>query len=122
MTEFILAFLIAIIVGLGVGGGGFFVIYLTLCLNYPQLIAQGTNLLFFLICSVSSLFIHLKKRKVSPRLLVPIILMSVPGTIAGSYLASVLPPRIPRLLLGIVLALGGGISIIKMINVRKIKK
>jgi len=121
MTEFIITFLIALIVGLGVGGGGFFVIYLTLCRNYPQLIAQGTNLLFFLACSVSSLFIHLKKRRIQLNILVPVGL-SIVGTLVGSYLVSLVKPEIPKVILGIILSVSGAISLIRIIRAEKKKK
>ena len=122
MTEFILSFLIAVIVGLGVGGGGFFVIYLTLCRSYPQLLAQGTNLLFFLICSVSSLFVHLRRRRAHLDLLLPVVILSASGTAFGSHLVSLVPPEIPRVVLGIILSVSGGISLIRIIRAEKKKK
>ena len=122
MTEFIITFLIALIVGLGVGGGGFFVIYLTLCRNYPQLIAQGTNLLFFLACSLSSLFIHLKKRRIQLNILVPVVGLSIVGTLVGSYLVSLVSPEIPKVILGIILSVSGAISLIRIIRAEKKKK
>ena len=74
MTEIAVAFIIAVIVGMGIGGGGFFVIYLTLCLGYNQIIAQGTNLLFFLISALASLAVHARRRRLFLAELIPIIL------------------------------------------------
>lgn len=111
----LVCFLIAILVGMGIGGGGFLVIYLTLCMNYPQLIAQGTNLLFFLIAGFSSLLIHLRKRKMNLKRLIPIILFSIPGTLIGSYLANTVDPKIPRIVLGILLILSGGQTAFKVV-------
>ncbi|MBQ9703298.1 MAG: sulfite exporter TauE/SafE family protein [Clostridia bacterium] len=111
----LVCFLIAILVGMGIGGGGFLVIYLTLCMNYPQLIAQGTNLLFFLIAGFSSLLIHLRKRKLNLKRLLPIILFSIPGTLIGSYLANTVDPKIPRIVLGILLILSGGQTAFKVV-------
>ena len=65
MLNVVVAILIAILMGMGIGGGGFLVIYLTLCLNFDQIVAQGTNLVFFVICAVSAAFVHLFKRKIS---------------------------------------------------------
>ena len=121
MTELAVAFLIAVIVGLGVGGGGFFVIYLTLCLNYPQLLAQGTNLLFFLVCSVASLFVHARKRRLFKKSLIPIILFSLVGTLTGSSLATAVPTKIPRLLLGCLLIFSGAVALIRIIKKEKTK-
>ena len=111
----LVCFLIAILVGMGIGGGGFLVIYLTLCMNYPQLIAQGTNLLFFLIAGFFSLIIHLRKRKLNFKKILPIILFSIPGTFIGSYLANTVDPKIPRIVLGILLILSGGQTAFKVV-------
>ena len=102
--------------GLGIGGGGLFVIYLTLCLNYGQIVAQGTNLLFFLISAFASLVVHFKKIKLFSRELIPIILISVPSTVLGAYLANILSPKIAKISLGILLTVSGVITIIKVIR------
>ena len=111
----LVSFFISALMGMGVGGGGLFVIYLTLCMNYPQLIAQGTNLLFFLIAGFSSLLIHLRKRKLNLKRLLPIVLFSIPGTLIGSYLANTVDPKIPRFVLGILLILSGGQTAFKVV-------
>ena len=111
-----MSFFIAVIVGLGIGGGGFFVIYLTLCLNYGQIVAQGTNLLFFLISALASLFVHMKRRSLFSRELIPIILISVPATVSGAYLANILSPKIAKITLGILLTASGFITFIKVIR------
>ena len=63
VLNIIVSFLVALLMGMGVGGGGLFVIFLTMCLNYGQIYAQGTNLVFFIIAILSSIFVHLRKRK-----------------------------------------------------------
>ena len=40
--------LIALLSGMGVGGGGLFAVYLSMFTDIPQLSVQGYNLLFFL--------------------------------------------------------------------------
>ena len=122
MMDILVSLLIALIVGLGIGGGGFFVIYLTLCLNYPQLIAQGTNLTFFLISGISSLFVHVKRRRLFVKELIPIIAVSVPATILGSSLANNVDPKIPTVGLSVFLIVSGIISLIKVIKKFKYSK
>ena len=51
------SFLIAVLSGLGVGSGGLLVIYLTLVEKVPQLTAQGTNLIFFIL--IKAFFIEI---------------------------------------------------------------
>lgn len=116
MIDIVAAFFIAIMVGMGIGGGGFLVIYLTLCMNYPQIIAQGTNLLFFIICGASSLFIHQRKRNLFSRELAFITALSIPGTLIGSHLANTVDPKIPKIALGILLTVSGSITLIKIIK------
>jgi len=122
MMDILVAFIIALIVGLGIGGGGFFVIYLTLCLNYGQLTAQGTNLMFFLIGGISSLFVHVRRRKLFVPELIPIIAVSVPATILGASLANSVDQRISAISLGVFLTVSGIISLIKVIKKFKYSK
>ena len=91
-------------------------ILLTLCADSEQIMAQGTNLLFFLISAFASLVVHLKKRKLFSRELIPIILISVPSTVLGAYLANILSPKIAKISLGILLTVSGVITIIKVIR------
>ena len=65
MLNIIVGFMVAMLMGMGVGGGGLFVIFLTLCLNFGQINAQGTNLMFFIIAILSSFFIHIRKRSLN---------------------------------------------------------
>ena len=121
----VICYLIAILVGMGIGGGGFLVIYLTLCMNYEQIIAQGTNLLFFIISGFASLFLHLKRRKINLGLVVKILVFSIPGTLLGSYFANLIDPKIPRIVLGILLIFSGSqtlFNIIKEFIIEKKKK
>ncbi len=116
MTDIIISFLIAVLMGMGIGGGGFLVIYLTLCLNFEQIIAQGTNLAFFLLCGISAVFVHLIKRKISLR---QVVLMSTFGSVGAylfSRLANMVNPEIPRLSLGVLLVLSGLLSIVRLIK------
>ena len=121
----IACFLIAIMVGMGIGGGGFLVIFLTLCADYEQIMAQGTNLLFFILAGISSVFLHLKKRRINVSLIVKILIFAIPGTLCGSYFANIANPKIPRIVLGILLILSGLktlFNVIKELVIEKKKK
>ena len=119
--KFIATFLISALMGMGVGGGGLFVIYLTLCLGYEQMIAQGTNLLFFLIAGIASLFYHFKKRRIILWQVILMITFGSVGSILFSKLALSLDPKYPRIALGILLIISGLIVIVNIItkDVRK---
>ena len=116
MASVVIAFLIATLMGMGIGGGGFLVIYLTLCLDFGQISAQGTNLVFFAFCGIGAVFIHLFKRKIS---LLQVILMGALGSLGAwsfSRIVNYLDPKIPRFALGILLVVSGAIGILKIIN------
>ncbi|MBQ4511293.1 MAG: TSUP family transporter [Clostridia bacterium] len=122
MLNIIVGFMVAMLMGMGVGGGGLFVIFLTLCLNFGQINAQGTNLMFFIIAILSSFFIHIRKRSLNYK---QIILMSVIGSIGSiifSGLVNYVNPEIPRKMLGGLLILGGGASIYNSFFSKKAKE
>ncbi|MBQ8146915.1 MAG: sulfite exporter TauE/SafE family protein [Clostridia bacterium] len=109
--SFLIVFLISALMGMGVGGGGLFVIYLTLCLNFPQLLAQGTNLCLFIIAGVSSLFIHLKKRKIDLKQVLIMITLGCIGSVLSSSLVNSLDPKYARYALGALLVVSGLITL-----------
>lgn len=103
----ICAFFIAALMGMGTGGGGLFVIYLTLCMNFPQLLASGTNLFFFVIAGVSSLFVHFRKRKIKPWQAFTMIILGSYGSLIFSKIATISDPGYAKLVLGILLLTSG---------------
>lgn len=107
------AFIVAAMSGLGIGGGGLLIIYLTLIKGIGQIEAQGINLLFFLFASGSSILIHLKKRKINFKLLMILIIFGITGSIAGSMTANAVNPSIIRNIFGIFLIASGGMTLLK---------
>lgn len=116
LWQFLASFLISVLMGMGVGGGGLFVIFLTLCLNYGQILAQGTNLAFFILSAVASLFVHFKKRKIRFIQVLTLISFGAVGCLIFSNLANVVDPSIPRKVLGGLLIASGIYTIIKTIK------
>ena len=110
ILNIIVGFLVAVLMGMGVGGGGLFVIFLTLCLNFGQINAQGTNLVFFILAIIASIFVHLKKRKIYMRQVIIMILLGSVGSLIFSNLANNIDPSIPRKTLGGLLILAGAYS------------
>ncbi|MBQ7412356.1 MAG: sulfite exporter TauE/SafE family protein [Clostridia bacterium] len=114
MLDIIISFLIATLMGMGIGGGGFLVIYLTLCLNFEQIIAQGTNLVFFIICGLFATLVHTFKRKINPYQLLIMSVLGSLGAFITSHIANVIDPKIPRIALGLLLIVSGALSLIKV--------
>ncbi len=102
------SFLIAVLSGLGVGSGGLLVIYLTLVEKVPQLTAQGTNLIFFILASLSSLIFNLSKRRIPFGAVAIMAVLGICGSLVGTRLATLFSPEILKKIFGFMLV-GSGI-------------
>jgi len=113
LINVIAGFLIAILAGLGVGGGGLLVIWLTYATDIPQIEAQGINLVFFLAASSASLIYHIKKRKLNYKVLSVLSLSGVVGTVFGYAAAAAAPTELLRRFFGGLLILSGAIVLFR---------
>ena len=107
MEAAIVSFLISVLSGLGVGGGGLFVIYLSMFTSTPQLAAQGMNLLFFIFSSFSSVAVQITRRKICFAAVAFMAAFGVVGAFVGAYLTRFLPEEWLRRVFGIMLVAGG---------------
>lgn len=119
--HWILAFAVAVLMGMGVGGGGLLVIALVFLAGVEQRTAQGINLLFFLFSAASSMVIHLRRRRVDRTLLLG-ILPGCAAAFAGARLAENIPTETLRLLFGILLVLSGGVGLLSLFFARTVGK
>ncbi len=113
MFDFIFGFLAAVLAGLGVGGGGLFVIYLTLVRGVEQLAAQGINLCFFLALCVPGLAVYAKKRKIHFCCALLLGISGVLGTFLGAKLLSCMTPVLLRKAFGALLLVSGALALFK---------
>lgn len=107
MEAVIISFLISVLSGMGVGGGGLFVIYLSIFTSTPQLAAQGMNLLFFLFSSFASVVVQINRRKIRFAAVTFMAAFGVLGAFAGAYLTRFLPEEYLRRIFGMMLVAGG---------------
>ena len=105
------SFLIAALSGMGVGGGGLFVIYLALFTDTPQLMAQGMNLLFFLFSAGASLLVHLSQRKIYALAILLMATAGITGALLGASLTEVVSESILRKIFGVLLVISGLLSL-----------
>ena len=122
VVNIVVGFLVALLMGMGVGGGGLFVIFLTLCLNFGQINAQGTNLMFFIIAIIASFLVHIRKRKLNINQIFIMTVIGSIGSVIFSNLVNYVNPEIPRKMLGGLLIIGGGYSLYKSFFAQKKKK
>ena len=104
-----------VLTGMGIGGGGLLVLYLTMVDGMGQLAAQGCNLLFFVFSSASSLYVHNRKRKLDFRLIGISAALAIIGSRVGVGLASVLPEETVRSLYGWMLIIAGSITAVRLV-------
>lgn len=119
MKMLIISLLIAILSGMGVGGGGLLVIYLTLFEGTEQIIAQGINLCFFIIVAVSSTIYNAKKKKIVWK---TTLILSISGAILslfGAWIGGIINPNILRKIFGAMLIIGGVSSLISAFSKKK---
>ena len=110
MTLF-LSFLLATLSGMGVGGGGLLILYLTLIQKMPQAEAQGINLLFFLCASATAFAVNCQKRTFCFK---DTLLLAASGalmTLPGALLAMEAEPGLLRKVFGGFLLFSGFLTL-----------
>ncbi len=107
------AFIIATLSGMGVGGGGLFVIYLSLFTDTPQLLAQGMNLLFFLFSAGASVTVHLQKRTIYFAIVGILAISGIIGAFLGAYTVAFVNQSLLRKIFGVMLVISGILSLQK---------
>lgn len=103
---------IAVLSGMGLGGGGLFVIYLTLVLGEEQLIAQGANLLFFIATAAVSTFLSARRGRIKWKATLPISLSGALLSLVGAFVAGAISAALLRRIFGGMLVIGGLISLV----------
>ncbi len=109
--QIMVSFVIAALSGMGVGGGGLFVIYLALMGDTPQLAAQGLNLLFFLFSAGASMLVHLSRRRIFSTVVLLMASAGIFGSLAGTALTAYVSESLLRKCFGFLLIVGGILSL-----------
>ena len=119
MIKFISTLLISTLMGMGIGGGGLYIVYLTLFEGVSSHVARGTNLIFFVFSGISAIFIHIRKRKIFPLQVLVLTASGALGSLIFSQLGNILDPEIPKKVLGSVLILAGAITLASLFRKEK---
>ena len=113
-------FLSGILGGMGMGGGTVLIPLLTIFLSFSQKTAQAFNLFSFLLMCIFALVIHFKNGLVEFKKVIPIILISLPFSFVGSYIATYIDEKILKIAFGVFLLLISLIEIVKLFKKNKI--
>lgn len=102
--------------GLGMGGGTLLIPILTIFLNFDQKLAQGINLISFLVMALFSLYIHHKNGYIATKHIFYIIIPGVLFSVLGAFLMSLTSSKILKIIFGVFLIF---LSIVEFIKVFK---
>ena len=115
----IAGFCSGIISGMGIGGGALLIPALHIFCGVDQKIAQSINLMYFIPTAVSALVIHVKKKNVEFKPLIPVFIFGMIGAVGGGYLAICINSMILRKLFGAFLLI---LAVKELYSAKKSKK
>lgn len=98
---------ISVLCGMGIGGGGLPVLYLTLVRNMEQKSAQGLNLILFICAAAGAFAVNLRKGKLNAKRIIILAAFGSLFALLGAYLSAKLPSPILRKLFGSLLIFSG---------------
>lgn len=107
ITDIAAGIIIGALSGMGVGGAGLLIIYLTALRGIGQTDAQGINLYFFIFASLAAMFVHAKKRKLDTKNIILTLAGGIPAAYLGCLMASLTSPSLLRKIFGGFLILTG---------------
>ena len=122
ILDFVAGTVFGALSGMGVGGAGLLVIYLTAVREVAQHDAQGINLYFFIFASAAAILIHAAKQKIDEVTMLLSLLGGVPAAYLGCLCASAVQPALLRKIFGGMLIVTGLISLFKQRKSRSVKK
>lgn len=105
-----------IVAGMGIGGGGIFILLSTIFNIFNQKEAQSYNLIMFVIVGISSTIVNLKNKNIDKenfkKLIIPVCL----GSIVGVNILKFIDEKILKIIFYIFMLLIGGYEIISSLK------
>ena len=103
----IVAIFAGIFASMGLGGGSFLIIYLTLFKHLPQTLSPGINLIFFIPISLIALIAHQKRKLIVWKYAILFSIIGMFGAVIGILMLNIINPYILKKILGcFLLAIG----------------
>lgn len=109
------ALLSGALVGLGVGGGGIAIIYMTAILAISQSTAQAINLTMYVAAGIAAMSYHARNAAIDLPFVIPAAIGGALAATPSAMLAARLPPDILRRIFGIVMIISALPILFKLI-------
>ena len=119
LLRFLIGTATAALSGMGVGGGGLLVLFLTLLCSTETPDAQRLNLLFFILSALSAAKYHLRHRTLPWGWMLFLTLCALPGVFLGVGIGQHLSADGARRCFGAFLLLSGASMLYRQIGKRK---
>lgn len=113
LEKSIVGFLAGAAGGMGVGGGGILLLWLTSFCGADQLSAQGSNLIFFLGTAPAAIFFHIKNGFIRWKKALISVVFGLPGVLFGFYIANSIDKSLLRAIFSLFLLYIGGREFLK---------
>ena len=94
MKEIICGIIAGIVSGMGMGGGTILITFLTCFYDVNQLVAQASNIIFFIPTSIIASIVNIRNKKINWKIAIPLSISGVLGAIFGSNLANKIEVKI----------------------------
>lgn len=111
MNNYIFSIISGILSGLlgsmGMGGGGILIICLTVFNNFPQQLAQGINLIFFIPIAIFSVIVYSFKKLIDWKTAISFAIFGILGSLIGVYVSSSINSNWLGKIFGILLLIMG---------------
>lgn len=84
--------------GMGLGGGTALIPLLTIFLGVTQKLAQGYNLITFLVLAVVSIIIHAKNKMIDLKSIIWVVVFGVCFCVLGAYLTTIVDTKVLKMI------------------------
>lgn len=108
--------------GMGMGGGTVLIPLLTIFLSINQKLAQGYNLLAFLLMAIFAIIIHSKNKLIDLKSIIVLDILGIIFCVLGSFLVSVVENKVLHYVFAVFLIILALIEIVKLIKENKKNK
>ena len=88
MKEILVGLVSGIISGLGMGGGTILITFLTCFLKVNQIVAQASNIIFFVPTSIIATVVNVKNHTLKWKIAIPLVITGIVGAAIGSLIAN----------------------------------